>query len=68
MAKEAKKTKAKKHHKNHTNQNKDEEKEVEFIFNIIGDSNIRDALLRNEDFVTFKETDSNENVQRHLGS
>lgn len=64
---EARKVEAKKRNKIRTNQSHDDEEDVEFIIDIVGDSNLRDAVVENDDFVAFDETDGEEDVQRELG-
>ena len=68
LAEEARKAKAKSKHQISVNQHEDEEEDVDFIIDTIGDSKLRDAVLANDAFVAVEETDSDEDVQRHLGA
>ena len=61
-----KKTKTKLKHQISINQQQNEKENVKFIIDTINDFKLRNAMLKNDDFVIFEETKSDENVQRHL--
>ena len=62
LAEKVRKTKTKSKHQISINEKND----VDFIIDIQNDSKLRNEMMRNDDFVTFEKTDSDENVQRHL--
>lgn len=54
--------------KKSTNQEEEEEEEKNenFIIDNVGDVGLRNALLTNDDYVKFEETNSDDDVQMHL--
>lgn len=60
--------KAKKKHQIRINQKKNEKNDENIIIDTVDDSNIRNVLLANDDFVIFENFESDENVQLFLKS
>ena len=63
LAKKAKKTKTKSKRQILVN----EEYDVDFIIDTLGDPKLRNEMMRNDNFVTFEAINSDEDVQGHLG-
>lgn len=51
-----------------TNKHEDEEDNEDFIIDTVGDRNLLDAIVENDDYVGFEEMDSSdEDVQMQVG-
>lgn len=67
LTEKAKEAKEKEKNRIRINNHEHDEHDEDFIIDIIGDSNLRNAMLENDDFVDFEETHSHDDVQLHLG-
>jgi hypothetical protein len=68
LTKKIRKTKTKKKDRIQSNFHEFDEENKDFIIDTIDDRNVRDAMMKEDDFVDFEETKSDDNVQLNLRS
>jgi hypothetical protein len=68
LTKKIRKTKTKKKDRILNNFHEVDEEDEDFIIDTIDDRNVRDAMMKEDNFVDFEETKSDDDVQLHLRS
>jgi hypothetical protein len=68
LTKKIRKIKTKKKDRIQSNFHEVDEEDKDFIIDTIDDENVQDAMMKEDDFVDFKETKSDDDVQLHLKS
>lgn len=67
LAEEARKAETKAKNRGGLNNHQNDEDDEDFIIDTVGDARLRDVPMEKDDYVGFEETDSDDNVQLHLG-